>query len=195
MKMKLLLLAGLLLPILAHAKEETNISEADLRDLLHTKIRVVQHLALNPALIRDVRRQNAEPLTMDEIHKRDDAWKGTKELTHFKRSLESNSAGRLLKRIVSTNPDFNEAFLTDKRGANVAAYPPTSDYWQGDEDKWIQSYNNGEGRIFLGPLEKDASTNTYAVQISAPLFDSGKTIGVLVVGVTLDYLSTKRKGD
>ena len=31
-------------------------------------------------------------------------------------------------------------------------------------------------------------TQTYAVQISAPVFDRGHTIGVLVVGVTVNYL-------
>lgn len=189
----LLLFVGLLLPAPISAQEGMEISEDELHDLLHNKIRVVQHLALNPALLRDTRKQNREKLKLSEIKSRDDEWKSSEELTYFKRSLQDNTSGRLLKRIVSLNPDFNEAFVTDNQGANVAAYPATSDYWQGDEEKWTESFNGGEGRIFLGPLERDASTDTYAVQISAPLLDGQETIGVLVVGVTLDYLSEMRK--
>jgi hypothetical protein len=42
-------------------------------------------------------------------------------------------------------------------------------------------------------LKLDESTNTVAAQVSAPVLDRGKTIGVLVVGVTINYLQTKRQ--
>ena len=74
----------------------------------------------------------------------------------------------------------------------MAAFPPTSDYWQGDEEKWSESFNDGEGRVFIGPLEFDESTKTTAVQISMPMIHFGETIGVLVVGVTVDYLEHKK---
>jgi hypothetical protein len=167
-------------------------SQEELEVLLKTKVRSVQHMALNPTVIRAARGQNSEKLTLEEIQQRDNEWKQSEDLTHFKRALQENSAGRFLKRMVGLNKSFNEAFLTDDQGANVAAYPATSDYWQGDEEKWSESFNGGKGRIFLGPLEFDESTKTYAVQISAPLHDRGETIGVLVVGVTVDYLDAKR---
>lgn len=186
-----LLIAWLMLPAAGFAQED--ISQDELRSLLKAKIRSVQHMALNPTVIRAARRQNAQGLEMGEIKKRDDEWKGTKELTHFKRSLQESSAGRFLKRVIGLNLSFNEAFATDNQGANIAAYPATSDYWQGDEEKWSESFNSGNGKIYLGPLEFDESTKTYAVQVSAPLYDRGETIGVLVVGVTLDYVEAKRK--
>lgn len=190
MRLTVLFLAALLTPGLVMAQEE--IDRSELQELLRTKMRTVQHMALNPALIQAVRRQNAEHLDMNSIKKRDDEWKATKTLTPFKRSLQENSAGQMLKRYVSRNPSLNEAFLTDNQGANVAAFPATSDYWQGDEEKWTASFNDGAGKLFLGPVERDESTNTLAVQVSAPLFHQGETIGVLVVGVTFDYLSSKR---
>lgn len=164
----------------------------ELEELLKTKIRSVQHMALNPTVIRATRGQNAQNLNLEEIEKRDDEWRSSEELTSLKRALQENDAGRFLKRVIGINKSFNEAFVTDNQGANVAAYPPTSDYWQGDEEKWTAAFNGGNGRIFLGPVEYDESTKTYAVQISAPLFDRGATIGVLVVGVTLDYLKSKQ---
>lgn len=190
MRFTALILAALLAPGLAVAQED--IDQDELEKLLRAKVRTVQHMALNPVLIQAVRRQNAEKLDLNNIKQRDDDWKGAKNLTPFMRSLQENTAGKMLRRYVNRNPFLNEAFLTDNQGANVAAFPATSDYWQGDEEKWTESFNDGEGQIFVGPLERDESTNTVAVQVSAPLYHQGETIGVLVVGVTFDYLKTKR---
>jgi hypothetical protein len=107
--------------------------------------------------------------------------------------LQTSPAGRFLKQQVQRSTSFNEAFLTDNQGANVAAFPATSDYWQGDEDKWTNAFNDGDGRVYIGGLKLDESTNTVAAQVSAPVLDRGKTIGVLVVGVTINYLQTKRQ--
>ena len=87
---------------------------------------------------------------------------------------------------------YNEAFLTDNQGANVAAFPPTSDYFQGDEEKWSESFNEGSGRVFIGPVELDESTGVRAVQISAPVLDQGRTIGVLVVGITVEHIESRK---
>ncbi len=192
MKARLLVLLMLTAPVLAVAQEEYGTQE--LQDLLKVKVRTVQHLALNPTMIRAVRRQNAQKLRMSEIEARDQAWQEDDGDPQFKWTLQENPAGRFLRRHVADNPSFNEAFLTDNQGANVAAFPPTSDYFQGDEEKWSASYNAGSGRVFIGPLEYDDSTQVYAVQISAPILDRGATIGVLVVGVTVDYLDAKRAG-
>ena len=93
---------------------------------------------------------------------------------------------------MENNSAIDEVFLTDNQGANVAAYPPTSDYWQGDEEKWTASYNNGNGVVFIGPLEYDESTQKTQVQISAPVISKDETIGVLVLGVSVDYLQAKQ---
>ncbi len=175
------------------AGAQQDIGDAELKELLRVKERTVQHMALNPLLIRAVRQQNASGLTPDEIARRDKAWRATKGVTPFKLSLQTSAAGRFLKAQIQRSTSFNEAFLTDNQGANVAAFPATSDYWQGDEDKWSNSFNGGGGQIFVGALEPDESTNTVAAQVSAPVLDRGKTIGVLVVGVTINYLQTKRQ--
>lgn len=170
---------------------QQKIDPDDLKTLLKVKVRTVQHMALNPVVVRAVREQNASNLAMKEIQRRDNEWRASKELTPLKIALQGNRAGRFLRSTVRRLDAVNEAFLTDAKGANVAVFPPTSDYWQGDEEKWTASFNNGSGRVFIGPLELDESTQTYAVQISAPVIDRGRTIGVLVVGVTIDYLQAR----
>ena len=175
------------------AAAQDDIKDAELEDLLRVKVRTVQHMALNPLLVRAVRQQNGSGLTAEEVARREKAWRATKEVTPFKLSLQTSPAGQFLKQQVERSTSCNEAFLTDNQGANVAAFPATSDYWQGDEEKWSASFNRGKGRVFIGALELDESTNTVAAQVSAPVLDRGKTIGVLVVGVTVNYLQTKRQ--
>jgi hypothetical protein len=184
-----LMIALALLGSAANAQQD--ISRSDLEELLRVKVRTVQHMALNPLLVRAVRQQNASGLTLEEIGRRDKAWSATKELTPFKLSLQTSPAGRFLSEQVNRGASFNEAFLTDIQGAHVSAFPATSDYWQGDEGKWSNAFNDGEGRIYIGELALDESTNTVAAQVSAPVLDRGNTIGVLVVGVTISYLQTK----
>ena len=87
---------------------------------------------------------------------------------------------------------YSEAFLTDAQGANVAAYPATSDYWQGDEEKFTASFNGGQGKVFIGPIEMDESTQTNAVQISVPMEYNDETIGVLVIGVKVSVLEAEK---
>ena len=161
--------------------------------LLVPDIRGVQALANNPILRTAVKTQNAQNLTLERIQQLDKEWRKTKELTPFKRSLQESNAGTLLKQTVILNPSYGELFLTDNQGANVAAYPATSDYWQGDEEKFTESFKQG-GRIFVGPVEYDDSSKSVSIQISAPVFDEGnRAIGVLVAGIILDYVEWKKK--
>jgi hypothetical protein len=79
---------------------------------------------------------------------------------------------------------FLELFIADARGCIVAASSRTSDYWQGDEDKWTQCFRGGDGRIFVDEINYDASTQSYVVQISIPIQgQDGATIGVLTASV------------
>lgn len=174
----------------AHANESP--TQEQLSDLLRVKLRTVQHMALNPVLIGAVLEQNQENLSLDVIKRRDQNWKSSEQLSDMKRQLMGSRAAELLRGTVGDGATFTEAFLTDNQGANVAVYPPTSDYWQGDEEKWTASWAAGRGEMFIGPLEFDESTNMYAVQISAPVKDGTDTIGVLVVGVSVDYVSGRQ---
>ena len=187
-----LLVAALL--FLSHSGVSADASlmpSTDIKKILHDQTKQVQHLASLPILVNAVRKQNSLRLSMAEITALDQQWKASSELTPFKLSLQKNPAGVLLKRIIQINSAiFNEAFLVDNQGANVAAYPATSDYWQGDEAKWIQSFANGYGEVFFGPLEMDESTGVKAIQISVPVKDGDEAIGVLIMGVKLSHISS-----
>jgi hypothetical protein len=174
------------------AAQELAFSPEQLQAVLAPKIKAVKRLAANPTVIDAVKAQNAEAANIEQIKQIDEKWRSTKTLTAFKKSLQKNPSGRYLRRHVRRNPTYGEAFLTDKRGANVAAYPATSDYWQGDETKFTASYDDGKGKVFIGDVEYDESSQTHAAQVSVPVIDQGKAIGVLVMGIQLDYIAWKQ---
>lgn len=188
---KILTAMFLLLPVVAQA--EVELTEAQIEELLDVKIRFATHMAYQPNIIRAVEAQNGKNLTLAEIKERDQMWidanGGSNSLI---REITRNDIARYLKRRVENNTAIDEVFITDNQGANVAAYPPTSDYWQGDEGKFTSSFNNGKGKVFIGPLEQDASTNKTLVQISAPIISNNETIGVLIMGVSVDYLAAQQ---
>ncbi len=163
-------------------------SQEELREILKEKIDDIYWLARHPLLVDATRKQNSKNLSLEKIKTLDKEWTSTKELTPFKKSLQEGKVGNFLMGLVHKKNVFNEIFLTDNQGANVSAYPATSDYWQGDEDKWKKAFNYGDGKLYVGPAEFDESTGTNAVQFSVPVLDEDKTIGVLVVGVKVSYI-------
>ena len=187
---KILLISLLVAPGMALAND---LSQQELEDLLQVKIRFARHMALNPSIVRAVQAQNSQQLALAEIKRRDDEWKNAgDDSIPLIRNITGNKVARYFERRVENNAAIDEVFLTDNQGANVAAFPPTSDYWQGDEEKWTASYNNGNGVVFIGPLEFDDSTQKTQVQISAPILSQDQTVGVLVLGVSVEYLTQQQ---
>ena len=81
-------------------------------------------------------------------------------------------------------------FVMDGKGLNVGQSDVTSDYWQGDEAKWQDTYSNGKGAVHISELEEDESTQTLQSQVSVTVVDpeSGKAIGAVTFGVNVENL-------
>lgn len=192
MNMRFVILAALVAFTVPAMAQKVDIPPDELQQILRVKVRAVKRLAANKVVIEGVKQQNAKHMSLGEIKQIDKEWTSTKEVTSFKKSLQTNPSGAYLRKHVTRNPTYGEAFLTDNQGANVAAYPATSDYWQGDEEKWSESFNKGHGKVYVGPVKYDDSSKTHQAQISVPVMDGDQTIGVLVVGVKLDYIAWKK---
>ncbi|MEA1967229.1 MAG: ABC transporter substrate-binding protein [Thermodesulfobacteriota bacterium] len=151
-----------------------------MQKILEREMLLISKWATDPIVIESVKAQNAKDMSLETIKAIDKEWiaGGQKELVE---SLQNNKAGLFLREKILSNKDFyTEAFLCDAKGAVTGEYPKTSDYWQGDEQKFTESII---GKVYTGPLLNDESTKSFSVQISVPVMDSGSTIGVLVVGL------------
>ena len=85
---------------------------------------------------------------------------------------------------------FTEVFVMDNKGLNVGQSGLTSDYWQGDEAKWQETYGRGAGAMLIDEVEFDESTQTFQSQLSMAVSDpvTGMVIGAITVGVNMDLL-------
>ncbi|WP_112322395.1 PDC sensor domain-containing protein [Oceanibium sediminis] len=85
---------------------------------------------------------------------------------------------------------ITEVFVVDAKGLNVAQSDVTSDYWQGDEDKWKLTYAKSADTVQMGEVELDESTQAYQSQVSFPINDpdTGDPLGTVTVGVNLEQL-------
>ncbi len=148
----------------------------------------LEALGRNSVLIAAVQQQNSEGLSLDTIKTRDQAWRAVAGLDDFMRAMTQSDAAKELKKFEQSQPYFIELFLMDNQGANVAMTSKTSDYWQGDEAKWQESFKGGVGALHVGAVEFDESVQAYLVQVSVPVMDAGKAIGAITVGINLDEL-------
>ncbi len=162
--------------------EEIGTLSVRMRSILDAHAQLVRQWASHPTIVNEVVKQNYVEQSLDEIKRIDRMWiEGKKE--DFALSLQENKSGRFLKKRVLDNRLYTEAFLCDDQGVVVGEFPKTSDYWQGDEGKFLKSFNDGNGQIYIGPIEFDESSGEISVQISVPVLSEGETVGVLIVGL------------
>jgi hypothetical protein len=83
-----------------------------------------------------------------------------------------------------------EVILMDNKGLNVGICDATSDYWQGDEPKYQNTFPKGAGAVFVDDVEQDSSTQKFQVQASMTVVDpaTGKAIGAITVGLDAEGL-------
>ncbi|NTX66284.1 hypothetical protein HUA74_37070 [Myxococcus sp. CA051A] len=145
----------------------------------------LQRMAVDPELVQAVLAQNARGASLVSIRADDDAWLATPAMTPFKQRVLDAACSRVLARHrISLGRDkVAEAFVMDRQGALVGATRRTSDYWQGDEDKFRVPFK--QGRVLREHPFFDESSQAYVIQVSLPVRDRGRVIGAVTVGISL----------
>ena len=149
-------------------------------------------------LVTAIKTQNAETAGYDQakIDELDQTWRaflGMDDAPIITAVVANPAAEFLRQKVASSDGVITEAFVMDARGLNVAASVATSDYWQGDEEKFTQTYPVGADAVHYGEVGLDESTKEVQGQISVTITDptTGETVGALTVGVSLTALSLK----
>lgn len=150
----------------------------------------MQNIASNPAVIAAIKAQNAKNQNLDaeEIKELDRVWRLeayadeqpmvsavlSNDVSEFLRELSADSEGRV-----------SEVFVMDARGLNVGQSIVTSDYWQGDEAKFMETFPFGPGAMHISNIDRDDSTGTYQAQVTVSITDpaSGTAIGAVTLGI------------
>ncbi len=163
-----------------------NVYAEDAPALLNQLIPKLAEWGDNPIFVAAVKAHNAKKIPISEIRDKDIKWKNTIGVDDFMKELMTNDVAKKLKSLETSIPFLFECFLMGEQGANVAMTNITSDYWQGDEAKFIESFNGGKGKIHVGKVTFDDSAQAYLIQISVPVKDRGAAIGAITIGVNLD---------
>lgn len=152
-------------------------------------------VAQDPVIVDAIKAQNEahSSLTEAEILELDGAWReqvGGASAPLVDRVLGNEAAARLAEARDASEGLLTEVFVMDDKGLNVAASDATSDYWQGDEAKWIETYKVGAQAIHIGDVELDESTQSYQAQVSMTIVDpeTDTPIGAATFGVDIEYL-------
>ncbi|KPK01108.1 MAG: hypothetical protein AMK71_06780 [Nitrospira bacterium SG8_35_4] len=154
-------------------------------DLAHSSL---VKLGSDLTIIKAVKSENAKGKTLDQVKVLDEKWKATPGVADYMQALIDSECGKYLRTVQNASPYYAEIFVMDNLGGNVCMTDKTSDYWQGDEAKFTESYKEGKGAVHISKVKFDDSTQAYVVQVSVPVVDGDEVIGAITVGVDVDKI-------
>lgn len=89
---------------------------------------------------------------------------------------------------------YNALFAMDVNGLNVGQSVPTSDYWQGDEAKFLKTFPVGPDAVFIDAPEYDDGLRAWIVQVSLTVSQDGRQIGAATVDLNIGELTRRHAG-
>jgi len=181
-KLFLSVVMGMVMVVSAFAAEKAPQKVVDLANSVLTK------LGSESVIVESVKQENSKAKTLAQIQELDKKWMATPGVDDTMKAMMNSECGKFLREFQKSQPFYAEIFVMDNQGANVAMTDKTSDYWQGDEDKFKESFKGGAGAVHIGDVKFDDSTQSYLVQVSVPVKDGEKVIGAITIGVDLDKL-------
>ncbi|MBP2446205.1 hypothetical protein JOH51_003644 [Rhizobium leguminosarum] len=116
-----------------------------------------------PLVLKAIAEQNAQFGDVSEMDMRvlDETYRSEVDQHHLQmvKLLLDKSVSQYLKtRQDASQGAIVEFFVTDSHGLNVGQSTITTDYWQGDEEKYLRTFANGSREIFIDRAERNEST-------------------------------------
>ncbi len=153
----------------------------------------LQKIRTNKDILAAVSQQNSanKSKPVNQLQQIDQQWQlaFTVNNTNFSKTVVNQTVSGLLGQYTASSKDLlAEIIVMDERGYNVAISSMTSDYWQGDEEKFTEVFNKSAESLHFDKIKYDASSRRFQVQLSAPLVhpQSQKVVGVVTLGVDID---------
>lgn len=165
---------------------------SQITDVLNNQIRP---WLSDPAVVEAVKAQNAETGSLSEgdIDALDKQWRAEAEGGSgplIDKVLANKLSAFLKEKKAASNGLYSEIFVMDAKGLNVGQSDVTSDYMQGDEDKWQKTYPVGPDAVFIDEVEFDDSSGQFQSQLNASIADpaTGQAIGAITIGINVEKL-------
>lgn len=172
-----------------HARAQTG----SVRETALARIPQAWAVAADPQIVKAVVAQNAKAQSMDEVRRIDQEWAANPQHA-LRKALSGSACAQRLRDLTKDDPVVVEVILMDARGANVCVSRETTDYWQGDEAKFQKTFGAGK-ELFLDEPALDASTATYAIQLSVLVSDGQSKVGALTLSLRVPKKPATAAGD
>lgn len=143
----------------------------------------------NSIFIQEVNKQNSKKISIAEIKEIDKQWMETEDELPIQKEKLSNVCADEIRKIIKLDRSIIEVFVMDNQGAVVGENNLTSDYWQGDEAKWKNAFNEGKGGVDISKIKYDKSAAMVLQQVSLPIIDTeGQVVGSITYGIAINKL-------
>lgn len=143
----------------------------------------------------DAQNKRLSNMAQDKIDELDNQWKAEREAADkpLIAATLSNPLSVYLARIQGKSLGlYAEIFVMDQNGLNVGQSSVTSDFWQGDEDKFQKTFDVSDDAMFVDAPEWDDEAKIWRNQVSFTLLDaSKKKIGAVTVEINLTELERR----
>jgi hypothetical protein len=166
---------------------------------------------ITPAFVAGLRKELLQPVTIlsvnasnkrhegvqqAQIDTLDNAWKTeakSDDQPLIAEILSSPLSSYLLYMQAKSAGLFTEVFIMDKFGLNVGQSSVTSDYWQGDEDKFQKTFVVGPDAVFVDEPEFNDDTKTWRTQVNFTIVDpeTKASIGAVTAEINLTELQRR----
>ena len=154
-----------------------------------TLIKEIKSIAAKPEVIEAVKASNARQLSKERVLELDEKWIKLKGRLPEADQIKNSKASALLATKMNMQNYFKEAILIGNQGETVAMNIVTTDYWQGDEEKFTAVFDTNlpsrKPDSHISRARWDDSTKAMIAQVSVPVYDGDHMIGTLTVGVDL----------
>ncbi len=160
---------------------------AEIRDVLDNEI---------VALLVNAQNERHAEMSQADIDAIDQTWRAEREAA-VKPLITATLTNPLSTYLLRVQADalglYGEIFITDRHGLNVGQSAITSDYWQGDEAKFQETYPKGPDAVFIDAAEWHDGSSTWRAQVNLTVKDpdSGAAIGAATFEINLTELARR----
>ena len=141
-------------------------------------------------IIESLRAQNRDTgsYSQDRIKELERQWQDEFASNQYSLIAENldRPVSRYLKRVkLNGFGMYHEILLMDGIGLLAGASDANSDYWQGEEPKWLETYRGGKDALYISDLKFDPSALAWEIQISLPVVDpeTDQPVGAITIGI------------
>ena len=188
--------AGFLcLPQVSFAKSEL---PGDPSELITDKfIQDAREWLANPVVSLSIDSQNRlrKDLTQEKIDAADKQWREEREAEDqpLVAAIVTNPLSGYLTQVQARSGGLlAEIFVMDAVGLNVGQSSITSDFWQGDEAKFQNTFPNGPDAVFIDEAEYNEDSDTWRSQLSMTMSNEERQpIGAVTIEVNLNELARR----